>query len=152
MQTITLRVSKKAVYNEVEKTTSYAGQKMADEDANAYERMRTLEEDSAQLDRYWDETRNEFCKQMKDFLQKQEADGEWNVVFDLELSESFDMVLKDTMQEDLNSFFVLNIIAKWFTLTNKSEAASYKEAATNMLIGIHRNALHRKRPTRPTYR
>lgn len=125
---------------------------MADEDANAYERMRTLEEDSAQLDRYWDETRNEFCKQMKDYLQKQEADGEWNVVFDLELSESFDMVLKDTMQEDLNSFFVLNIIAKWFTLTNKPEAASYKEAATNMLIGIHRNALHRKRPTRPTYR
>lgn len=156
MQTVTLSISKKVVYNEIEKTTSYAGQKMAGEDATAYQRMRTVDDDSTQLDRFFDESKAEFCKQMKGYLVQEkygtdEATGVTEIGFVLELSDSFDTVLKETMQQDLVSFFVLNIIAKWFTLANKTDAAGYKEAANNMLIGIHKNALHRKRPTRPTY-
>ena len=156
MQTVTLSISKKVVYNEIEKTTSYAGQKMAGEDATAYQRMRTVDDDSTQLDRFWDESKAEFCKQMKGYLVREnngidEATGVTEIGFVLELSDSYDTVLKETMQQDLVSFFVLNIIAKWFTLANKTDAAGYKEAANNMLIGIHKNALHRKRPTRPTY-
>ena len=154
MQTLTLEISKKKIYQEVERTTSYIGAKIVD-DVEAYQRIRTIDEDAVLLDRFWKETKAEFCNLLKEYLFSVEQTGEGaeeQIEFKLRLSESWDSVLGDTMQQDLFSFFVLNIIAKWFTLSNKAEAEGYKEAACGILTEMHINAIHKNKPMRPTYR
>ena len=58
---VILSISKSAVFNEVAQTTSYTGAKM-DDDANAYERITTVDEDQSELKRFWDESRAEVAQ------------------------------------------------------------------------------------------
>ncbi len=69
----------------------------------------------------------------------------------LEVSKSFDEALLPSMKLSLRSFFVHNIVAKWYIYTNKGEAGDYADKATTLLDDIHRKAVYKKRPTRPTY-
>ena len=49
------------MFKEVAQTTSYTGAKM-DDDANAYERITTVDEDKSELQRFWDESRAEVAQ------------------------------------------------------------------------------------------
>lgn len=69
----------------------------------------------------------------------------------LYVSKSFDMALLPSMKLSLRSFFVHNIVAKWYIYTNKGEAGDYADKATTLLDDIHRKAVYKKKPTRPTY-
>lgn len=69
----------------------------------------------------------------------------------LDVSKSFDSALLPSMKLSLFSFFVQNIVAKWYTYTNKGEAGGYADKAITLLDDIHRKAMYKKRPTRPTY-
>lgn len=69
----------------------------------------------------------------------------------LDVSKSFDMALLPSMKLSLRSFFVHNIVAKWYIYTNKGEAGDYADKATTLLDDIHRKAVYKKKPTRPTY-
>ena len=118
METI-LKVSKAKVYEEVAKTTEYTGAKM--DDANAYEKKSTTDEDRIMLERFWDESKNTICNSMKKVLvSEREAEGEY--ILTLSLSSAFDESLKESMERSLFSYFVMNITAKWYTFANKSEA------------------------------
>lgn len=69
----------------------------------------------------------------------------------LDVSKSFDEALLPSMRLSLRSFFVHNIVAKWYIYTNKGEAGDYADKATTLLDDIHRKAVYKKKPTRPTY-
>lgn len=69
----------------------------------------------------------------------------------LDVSKSFDKALLPSMKLSLRSFFVHNIVAKWYIYTNKGEAGDYADKATTLLDDIHRKAVYKKKPTRPTY-
>ena len=69
----------------------------------------------------------------------------------LDVSKSFDEALLPSMWLSLRSFFVHNIVAKWYIYTNKGEAGDYADKATTLLDDIHRKAVYKKKPTRPTY-
>lgn len=150
MQIITLEIWKKAVYNKVAQHTSYVGGKMMDVDAGAYERVRTIDEDESELERFWEESCSDFGRAMAENLRSDTAEAGGHR-FELELPDNFDLAIVPTMERDVISFFVLNIVAKWFTISNKGEAGSYKEGAESVLTGIVRSTYRRKRPTRPTY-
>lgn len=146
-------VTKQQVYTEVAQTTSYTGAKM-DDDANAYERIFTTDEDQKQLDRFWDESCIAFCESMKKYLAGDRFIGDKESVgheFVLELSQSFDPALLPSMRKELISFFVMNITSKWYVFTNKKEADAYALSASELLEGLRRKACHKKRPQRPTY-
>lgn len=163
---VTLTVRKANVYNEVSKTTSYTGAKKMDEDDKAYKRIMTKNEDEVQLNRFWDETCTSFCEMMKKFLKSDNAislsprasigtefvEDMTGHQFVLELSQSFDEALLPSMRQELTSYFVMNITAKWYVLANKAEAQDYAVASAALLEGIHRKACYKKKPTRPTYR
>lgn len=145
---IRLKVNKDAVYEEVMKTTEYTGAKMDDE--HAYEVVSTTEEDEVMLERFWEECKIMVCNSMKKVLQSEtESNGEYNIT--LNLSTSFDTSLTESMQRSLFSFFVMNITAKWYTFTNKSEATGYATEAATYIEDIMRKAFFKKKPTRPTY-
>lgn len=148
MINITLTVNKEKVYEEVAQTTSYTGAKMDDE--HAYDRIFTTDEDKSMLERFWNECRNTVCNSMKKVLNlESETDGVFSLA--LELSNSFDEALTESMQRSLFSFFVMNITAKWYTFTNKEEAMGYATEAATYLEDIMRKAYFKKRPVRPKY-
>lgn len=146
---IELSVKKSEVLEEVAKTSAYSGSKMT-EDEGAYERIFTTDADREMLERFWRESQVAVCEAMKKFLtDEKETDDSYTV--SLELSKSFDDVLQGSMEKEMFSFFVMNITAKWFAFTNKKEAGDYGTAAQELLVGIRKKALYKKRPTRPAY-
>lgn len=145
---IILTVNKEKVYEEVAKTTSYTGAKMDDE--FAYDRIFTTDEDKSMLERFWCESKNTICNSLKKtLLDETEADSEYRL--SLGLSNSFDEALKESMQRSLFSFFVMNVTAKWYTFTNKEEAAGYATEAATYMEDIMRKAFFKRKPMRPTY-
>jgi hypothetical protein len=148
MINITLTIDKGEVYEEVAKTTSYTGAKMSDE--HAYGRIFTTDEDQTMLERFWNECRNTVCNSMKKVLASEsEAGGVFSL--SLELSNSFDEALAESMQRSLFSFFTMNITSKWYTFANKEEATGYASEAATYLDDIMRKAFFKKKPMRPTY-
>lgn len=143
-----LVINKEDVYNEVAKTTNYVASKM--DDPTAYERISTTDENREILDRFWMESKNMVSNSLKKvFAAENESDSLYILI--LNVSEAFDEKQVDSMQRSLFSFFVMNITAKWFNITNKSEAMGYAAEAATYIEEIMRKAYFKKRPTRPTY-
>lgn len=143
-------INKNDVFAEVAKTTAYLGSKMLDTDENAYERIFTTDADQQMLARFWHECQVDVCEALKKFL-ADEQDNTDAYHLSLQLSQSFDTALQESIDKELFSFFVTAIVAKWCTFTNKNEAAEYATAAASLLQGIRRKVFHKKKPTRPTY-
>lgn len=149
MKKLILSVNKADVYNEVAKTTSYTGAKM-ENDATAYTRIFTTEEDKDILERFWNESKNAVAGTLKKLLNnEQEENGTYTLTLDV--SSSFDDSLTESMQRSLFSFFVMSIVSKWYIFTNKKEAESYATSALGDMEDVMRKAYYKKRPTRPTY-
>ncbi len=147
---VTLIIKKEEVYEEVSQTTSYTGAKMIDGDERAYDRIFTTDADQSQLERFWNESCVATCEALKKFLSNEET-KETEFKLTLLLSSSFDQTLKDSMERELFSFFVMNITAKWYVFTNKAEASDYAVSAASFLEGVRKKACYKKRPKRPTY-
>ena len=160
---ITLSINKEDVMQEIAITTAYTGGKM-DNDENALHRISTVDEDENHLERFWEESRADICQEliglvsfegMVSILPSQAAVPPINLKshyeLRLEVSKSFDEALLPSMRLSLRSFFVHNIVAKWYIYTNKGEAGDYADKAATLLDDIHRKAVHKKKPTRPTY-
>ena len=148
---ITLSISQSEVFNEVAQTTSYTGAKM-DDDANAYERITTVDEDKSELKRFWDESRAEVAQTFIRMLNSEgmAADGDtYNLV--LNVSVSFDTALLPSMQLGLCSYFVQSIAAKWYVFANKKEAGDFATVGKSILDDVKEKAFFKKKPTRPTY-
>ncbi len=150
MTEIILILTKEEVYEEVAKTTSYTGAKMPSED-NAYDRILTTDDDKEILDRFWAESKNIVCNNLKKVLSSEVESESGEYTINLDLSASFDVQLTESMQRSLFSFFVANIISKWFVFTNKKEANDYMSEAATYMDDIMRKAVFKKKPTRPTF-
>lgn len=169
---VTFDIYMESVYREVAQTTSYTGAKM-EEDATAYERIFTTDEDQGQLERFWDESCVTVCEVMKRYLTEdmeiggialpgvteragatlpeKPLTGRSGHRFRMEFSRSFDAALVPSMRQELFSYFVMSITAKWYVFTNKKEAPEYAAGAAVLLEGIHRKACYKRKPQRPTY-
>ncbi len=146
---ITLTINQQSVLNEVARTTSYTGAKM-DDDANAYERISTVDEDQGELQRFWDESRAEVAQTFMRMLTSESMeDGVYNLK--LNVSASFDEALLPSMQLGLFSYFVQSIAAKWYVFTNKKESGEFANVGKGLLDEVREKAFYKKKPTRPTY-
>ncbi len=148
MTEVTITINKEEVYEEVAQTTSYTGAKMQD-DEKAYDRIFTTEGDRSQLERFWHESCVDVCEILKEFVQEERNEKE-SFTVELALSSSFDKALEPAMKKELFSFFVTNIVCKWYVFTNKKEAADFSASAVSMLDGVKRKAYFRRKPKRPT--
>ena len=151
---IQLKVNKASVYEEVAKTTSYAGAKM-EGDEQAYDRIFTTDDDRLMLERFWNEASNAATEQMKPFIlsvsehsDERTVNLENNYELKLELSNSFDTNLRDSIETSLKSFFVSYITSRWFKFTNKKESGDYGNDADGMLDDVMRKIYYRKKPKR----
>lgn len=159
---ITLTIKKSDVMSEVSQTTEYTGAKLTGDDSGeAYDRIRTVDEDASALERFWDECRSTMAQRMKNMLDDEAESGDnYNVV--LNVSESFPeptgsdatthAALKNSMQDALFSYMVQGITAKWYVYAKKDEAEQYAERAANALDDMREKAYFRKTPQRPIYK
>lgn len=151
---IALTIDKGDVMREVAVTTAYTGAKM-ETDKNATERISTVDEDENHLERFWEESRTDICQELIGIVAFEGMTGERvgkpHYELRLEVSKSFDEALLPSMRVSLFSYFVQNIVAKWYIYTNKNEAGEYADKAATLLDDIHRKAVYKKKPTRPTY-
>lgn len=135
---------------EVAVTTAYTGGKMIDNDEHAPERISTVDEDESHLERFWEESRADISQELIGLVTFEGMTGT-DYTLRLDVSKSFEEALLPSMRLALRSFFVHNIVAKWYIYTNKGEAGDYADKATTLLDDIHRKAVYKKKPTRPTY-
>lgn len=143
---IVLTADKQQIYEDVARTTGYAGAKMVG-DNDAYERMFTTEADREMLERFWTEACNGVTELLKPFITRlSEENGKYDV--QLELSTMFDAQLKESIEKSMRSYMVLGIVSKWFVLTDKQEAESYGAQAMAMLADMKRKLYYRRKPTR----
>ncbi len=146
----TLIIDKAKVYEEIAQTTSYTGTKMQN-DPDAYKRIFTTDADQSQLERFWSESCIIVCQTLKKYLvSDKETDGGHE--FEMEFSKSFDAALLPSMRDELFSFFVMNITAKWYAYSNKEEAPQYAATALSLIEGVHRKACYKRRPVRPNHK
>ena len=148
MTELIIKIIKEEVYDEVAQTTSYTGAKMENDD-KAYDRIFTTEGARSQLERFWNESCVAVCETLKEFVQEERNEKEKFTLL-LALSSSFDPALEPAMKKELFSFFVTNIVSKWYAFTNKKEAADFAASAVVMMEGVKRKAYYRKKPQRPT--
>lgn len=147
MKEITITINKEEVYEEVAQTTSYTGAKM-ENDEKAYDRIFTTEGDRSQLERFWNESCVATCETLKEFVQEEQSERD-SFTLSLALSSAFDPALESSMKKELISFFVTNIVSKWYVITNKKESGEYAETALRMIEGVKRKAYYRRKPKRP---
>lgn len=146
---ITLQINKPAVLREVAQTTAYTGAKM-DDDAKALERIGVVDEDNAELQRFWDESRAEVSQAFIRMLASEGMSGD-NYELKLNVSVSFDNSLLPSMELGLFSYFVQSITAKWYVFTNKKESGAFADRGSALLQEVKEKAFYKKMPTRPTY-
>lgn len=146
---IKLTISRAEVLKEVAQTTNYTGAKK-DDDANAYERIATVDEDETELRRFWDESRAEVAQKFMRLLTSEDMKGDsYELV--LNVSSAFDKALEPGMQLGLFSYFVQSITGKWYVFTNKEEAEDFEKRGAAILDEVKQKAFYKKKPERPTF-
>ncbi len=147
----TITVNLTAVYDQVGRTTGYAGAKLLDKDENAYERISTTGADKALLERFWQEGRDALCHALRRMVEGDCLEGDGTYRLELNLSEAFDEALLPSVAGNLEAYFVNVITARWMSLVDKDKAVDYSAAATQILAELQRKVMCKRPPRRPSY-
>lgn len=146
---ITLNIKKIDVYDEVAKTTSYVGLKQIDADEKMYDRVFTTDADRDLLERFWKEACSAVTDEFKQFIVSSPVQTEEDAfTVDMYMPSSFDINLVSSVEQSLCSFFINMITAKWFSISNKTEAEHYQKEAIASGDEVRRKIFYRKKPTR----
>lgn len=146
----TIEINKQQVYDEVAKTTAYVAHKMEIPEgaSDPFDRIATTDENAEMLDRFFDEAAHTATDTLKEWLAS-EPDHTDGITYTLNLTDNFRLAVLGSMRSSLFSYFVDTICAKWFLLTNKTEAEAYTSLATAHLDDVTAKLYHRVRPSRP---
>lgn len=143
-----LRINKDKVFDEVSKSSGNAGAKNSDD--AAYARVAIVDADKEMLDKFWAESKWQAALTLGEMLASaNESDGVWQVT--LNLPQSFKASLMDSIESCLFSFFVTNILAKWYAITNKEDVPSCAASASAYLDSVRQALYVRVRPSRPQH-
>lgn len=153
METITIKVNRDEVYEEVAKATDYTGSKLEGGDDKTRDRILAADDDLKSLERFWEESvmaANERFKEMLITGATVRDNGSTSYVANLEVSVAYDKQLTPSVESTMRSYFIASIIGQWFKFANKSEATDYFTQAADMITCAERMLYSRKRPELPT--
>lgn len=148
-----LTVSKRAVMEEVMKTSEYAGAKTAG-DEGAYVRIMAADEDAEMLERFWSEACDSITDTAKGnigIVAAQAAGGcpdpDNDYVLKLMMPEEFNSALEGSMGTLLFNYMVQSVTAKWFALAG-APLAEVTDKAAAATLGAFVRMLHERMPPR----
>lgn len=160
METITIHVAREDVYAEVAKATDYTGTKMSDADENARDRILAVDEDFAELGRFWEEAVTACNESLKELLVRGatrlkangttgKGEGHYEYEAVIEVSLSFDKALTGSVESAIRSYFISAIIGQWFKFANKAEADDYFNTGAEQITAAERLLYSRRKPSVP---
>ena len=132
--------------------TAYIGAKTTAEPEDArptYERIATIEEDEPQLEDFFNDCRSVITKNFIEKLTAEENLAD-EYTIDLRVHETFNNAILPALSEELLSFFVNGIVARWLTITNPDNADYYFDQSLKKIDDI-KNATTCKAFTRKLY-
>ena len=133
------------MYDDVAMLTAYVGAKKTDD--VSYDIVSTTEENQEMLERFWKESIETLTNALKRFNVTSNESGNICTI-QLQLSDSYNTLLTNTIQKGLESYLINNIVSKWFTITSKDDAKQYATEAGINLDGVMSKILYKK-PIRP---
>lgn len=145
MINVSYTIDKSKVYDEVAMLTAYVGAKKTDD--VSYDIVSTTEENQEMLERFWKENIETLTNVLKRFNVTSNESGNICTI-QLQLSDSYNTLLTNTIQKGLESYLINNIASKWFTITSKNDATQYVTEAGISLDGVMSKILYKK-PIRP---
>ena len=141
---VNIEVKKSVVYEELKKSSWYAGVKLGDE---SYKIIAINDEDRIMLNRFFEESRNAAINRLvKVFFKESISEDNDIYTMHLKLPDAFNINLLPSIESSLLSYFVLSILSKWFTFTNKPEAEQYATDAVAMLEDVATKVRYKLRP------
>lgn len=168
---ITLTIQKSKVYEEVAQTTDYTGAKLeGDTTGEAYDRIKTVDEDESELERFWNESRADIVNTLIEVLESEgmyvlnnttytadETGDYYRLTLNMTslFPSSTDDADKHTsllrsMEHSLFSFFVNSIMVKWCLYAQPSLTDKYSVLSSVELKKLRKKVYFRQRPKRPT--
>ena len=159
---IKLTANKLDVYNEVAKTTAYAGSKQLEADEHAYEHMFTTDEDRLMLERYFAEACNEvvnslptsYIVEVSNYNTGTGIDLYADFVLTLEVPEAFPDNLSPSVEASMFFYLTTYITSQWFALQKSDMAIIYKEKSDvfkrDISVMLHRRSRPVRRRPRPS--
>ena len=154
---IQLTVRKRDVYNEVAKTTAYAGSKqMSAEDEQAYDRVFTTDEDRLMLERYFGEAGDDIVNSLPTSYIVEVSSYNTGIGIDLDadfrltlqVPDAFPDALTASVEATMSFYFTTYIVSQWLALQKDDTAAVYAGKA-QVFLGNISLLLHRRiRPVR----
>lgn len=146
MSELSITITRLDVYTEVMKATEYTGAKWVD-DAGAYDRIRTTDQDAQLLDRFFDDAASDLMELTKLFSPSYTLDAT-GLTVTLTMPSNYDESLNDGVRKAARSLFVNSILSAWCLFANKQEAASYSALAQGFMTDMRNKLYFRKKPTR----
>lgn len=144
METITLNISRKDVYTEVDKTTDYTGAKLNPKEDGARDRIVATEYDLKTLSRFWEETCSTANERLKEMFVGGSLPASEDYSVTLQVSVAFDKELIPSVEAALRSYFIVSITGKWYVFANKTEAAPYFAEAATLMEDVRRKLYSRR--------
>ena len=146
MKILNITINKAKVLDNVSLATAYTGVKNGSE-TGFYERVSTVSEDDKLLERFWKESIGEITDKLRPFIQVCRSGGE-ELELIMEVSNSYDDALTETIKEDLKGSLTAGITARWFQITFPEKAREMEEQARVLAGRVYANLYYRKRPRR----
>lgn len=148
MKIININISRGEIDAELSKITAYTGAKSPTADLDRdYDRIATVDEDAAMLNRYWHNAGNTLADCLKGFITGYRIDDS-SMALTLEVSGAFDESLTPSVEGDLKSFAAAAMARAWFAITLPDRAAEWEAESSRLLRDASRKLYHRRRPER----
>lgn len=147
MKKVNILIMRRAVMEEVAKTTAYAGAKSTGDIASDFDRISTVDADSDLLDRFWNESAVSVTARLRQFVEEADYSGS-ALSLTLTLSSSYDDSQTPSVSSSLFSFMVRSITAKWYAFTLKEEARETAMQAETYLSDATSRCFWKKPPKR----
>ena len=119
---ITININKDTILNEAAMTAEYVGANMPAEDKDAYTRMQMPEETKEQTVRFYGEALADVCAALQECVKSFAEDGTSMTLY---VPRLWNTSLLERLQRAVTSAVVNGILARWFMITNKTEAQVY---------------------------
>lgn len=157
MKTITLKVRKAYVFDEVKKASEYIGTRLVTEqDPNAFARLRLTDADDLMIERLWQEGCQVCTQVLRRYLVSvsdiapvgNASDLSKNYVATLEVPDGFETALVPGLESSLTSYVITSTLAKWCIVADRPDAQAYTELSGVCLQDINRKLFKRNRPAR----
>jgi len=142
-------VPKSRLEDAVAQNTAYTGAKasMGADSDGCYQRVATVDEDGALLERFVGEAFMAAVERLKGFVAEASlADGAAHLV--MEMSESYDTGMRGAAEAAFEAYLAAAATARWMRIAMPEKAAEWDAEKDRLLDELVRNLYHRRRPRR----